>query len=68
MTTRRNLKIGDRIKLNDRVESGNRVFESGHEFTIYGSSYRGWDIIDDEGNKIDECLFIHDKFELATEE
>ena len=42
-----------------------RKYPKGHEFTIYGSSYRGWDMIDDAGNKVDECLFIEHILELV---
>lgn len=58
------LKIGSRVKINEDISLFNKVFKKGHIFTIYGSSYRGWDLIDDNGNKMDECLFIHDKLEL----
>lgn len=54
------IKIGDRVILNDDT---NR-FNKGHEFTVYGYSYRGLNLIDDNGNKMDECLFITDKIEL----
>lgn len=35
----------------------NITYPKGHVFTVYGSSYRGWDLVDDSGNKMDECLF-----------
>lgn len=56
------MKIGSRVQLKEDVSN----FLKGHEFTIYGASYRGWDLIDDNGNKIDECLFMHDKLELTN--
>lgn len=61
------IKIGSRVRLLEDVEMFTRTYTKGHEFTVYGGSYRGWDLIDDEGNKMDECLFIHDKLELVEE-
>ena len=61
---KRHIKIGSRIRLKEDVDMVNVTYTKGHEFTVYNSSYRGWDLIDDDGNKIDECLFIHDKLEL----
>jgi hypothetical protein len=61
------IKIGSRVRLKEeQVMPGYMTFERGHEFTVYGSSYRGFDLIDDNGNKLDECLFIHNKFELVS--
>lgn len=59
-----NFKIGSVVRITEDISLFNKVFEKGHIFTIYGSSYRGWNLIDDNGNKMDECLFIHDKLEL----
>jgi hypothetical protein len=55
------------VRLTEDVEMFKCIYTKGHEFTVYGSSFRGWDLIDDDGNKIDECLFIHDKLELVSE-
>lgn len=58
------MKIGSRIKINKPLEMYNKTYPVGHEFTIFGSSgYRGWDIVDDEGNKIYETLFSSSTFE-----
>lgn len=54
------IRVGDRVILNDDVTR----FKKGHEFTVYDYSYRGLDLIDDNGNKMDECLFIIDKIDL----
>jgi hypothetical protein len=35
-----------------------------HEFTITAVSDRGWDLIDNEGRKISEALFIQDLFDI----
>lgn len=58
------IKIGSRVRLTKDVSLFHRTFTKGHEFTVYGSSYRGWDLVDDDGNKMDETLFIHNKLEL----
>ena len=60
----RNLKIGDRVRLTEDITNMYMPFLKGHIFTIFDSSYRGWDLIDDDGNKMVECLFIHDKLEF----
>jgi len=60
----RNLKIGDRVRLNEDITNMYMPFPKGHIFTIFGSTLRGWDLVDDNGNKLVECLFIHDKLEL----
>ena len=59
----RNLKIGDHIILTSDLNMFNSTYKKGHIFKIYGDAgHRGWNIIDDAGNMIDECLFIHHQF------
>lgn len=58
------ITIGSRIKLNKPLEMYNKTYPVNHQFTVIRSSYRGWDIIDDYGNEVCECLFIQDTFEL----
>lgn len=60
------IQIGSRVRITEDIEMFNCTYIKGHEFTVYGSSQRGWDLIDDDGHKMDECLFIHDKLELVT--
>lgn len=57
----RNIRVGDRVRLSENV----RDFEKGHEFNVIGSSRRGFDLRDDNGTNMAECLFIHDKLELV---
>lgn len=64
----RNLKIGDRVRLTEDITDMYMLFPKGHRFTIFDSSYRGWDLVDDNGHKMTECLFIHDKLELCLKE
>jgi len=59
------IRIGSRVRLNDDVEMHNFTYTKGHEFTVFGESYRGLDLVDDDGNKLVETLFIHDKLELV---
>jgi len=54
------IHIGSTIRLTEDV---NR-FKKGHIFKVFDCSYRGWDLIDSDGNEMVECLFIHDKLEL----
>lgn len=63
---KKQIKIGSRVRLLDDIEMFDCIYTKGHEFTVYGSSCRGWDLVDDDGNKLDECLFIHDKLELIN--
>jgi len=58
--SQKQITIGSRVRLLDDIET----YKKGHQFTVYGGSYRGFDLIDDDGNKIGECLFIHNKLEL----
>jgi hypothetical protein len=63
------IQIGSRVRLNEKHESfgHNKVFEAGHEFIVYGSEgMRGWNLIDDEGYKLDETAMISYKFELVS--
>jgi hypothetical protein len=60
------MKIGSRVRLKEEHKMHSRTYDKGHEFTIYNSSYRGWDLVDDTGNKIDECLFMEHKLELVN--
>ena len=61
------MDIGSRVRLTEDVKLHNRIYIKGHEFTIYGISERGFDLIDDDGNKIDETRFIQSKYELITQ-
>ena len=46
MNKYRNLKIGDRVRLTEDITGMYMPFPKGHIFTIFGSSYRGWDLVD----------------------
>lgn len=59
------MKIGSRIRLTEDHEMTDCIYHKGHEFTIYDSNYRGFDLIDDDGNKLMETAFIINKFELV---
>lgn len=61
------MKVGQRVKLLEEQNLFGKIFKKGHEFTVYGISYRGVDLIDDSGDKMDECLFIHDKLEVIKD-
>jgi hypothetical protein len=60
------IEIGSRVRLKEDIEMFDCVYTKGHEFTVYGSSERGWDLVDDDGNKMDETRLISDKLELVT--
>ena len=57
------IKIGSRVRLLKDIAMCNRTYKVGHEFTVFGSSFRGWDLVDDDNNKIYETLFISDSLE-----
>lgn len=59
------IKIGSRVRLKEDHSMTKITYKAGHEFTIYGCSQRGWDMVDDYGNKIDEALFMEYKLELV---
>lgn len=63
-TEHKQIKVGSRIRLKEDVEMFNYTYTKGHEFNVVSESRRGFDLEDDDGNKIGECLFIHDKLEL----
>lgn len=58
------IRVGSYVTLKEELKTYNKTYEKGHMFKVYGSSYRGWDLIDLDGNKVDECLFIHNKLEF----
>lgn len=59
---RTNLDIGDKVRLNERIEVSHGYFESGTELIITGISYRGYDFKDSEGNRLLECPNINSRF------
>ena len=59
------IKVGSRVRLTDDEEMINCTYTKGHEFNIISESERGFNLEDDDGNKILECLFIHHKLELV---
>lgn len=57
------LKIGDRIRITEDIVMFNATYHKGHEFKIVYSGPRGFDIEDDEGDRLIECMFIQKYFE-----
>jgi hypothetical protein len=53
------MKIGDRVRLDEKVDMGYYVYEIGHEFTVVGEDdIRGLDLKDDEGRMLCETRFV----------
>lgn len=53
------MKIGDRVRLEEKVEMSYFTFEIGHEFTVIGQDdIRGLDLKDDEGRMLGETRFV----------
>ena len=50
-------KIGDKVRTTRKFESCAGYFELNSIVTIVGISERGYDIADEDGNKITECGF-----------
>lgn len=58
------IKIGCKVRLIEDISMHHRTYKAGEIFKVYGSSWRGWDLINDKGEKIDETLFSSNKYEL----
>ena len=58
------IKIGCKVKLTADIPMFHKTYKAGEIFKVYGGSYRGWDLINDKGEKIDETLFVSDKYIL----
>lgn len=58
------IKVGSRVKLLEDVEMFNCTYTKGHEFNVVSQSQRGFNLEDDDGNKIREALFIDGNMEL----
>ncbi len=53
------MTIGDRVRLEEKVDMGYYVYEIGHEFTVIGQDdIRGLDLKDDEGRLLGETRFV----------
>jgi len=52
------MKTGDIVVFTEDYYFNNKLYEKGHKFKVTGSSYRGLDLEDFEGNRICETLFI----------
>lgn len=59
------IEVGSRIKLSKNIEMFDCTYTKGHEFNVVGVGLRGFDIEDDDGNKMSECLFIQESFILV---
>lgn len=56
-------QVGDRIRLTNDVAVLAGVFTRGHELTVTGSTSRGLDLRDDDGNMLCETLMVEHLFE-----
>ena len=61
------MKIGDRVYITEEVKLFGHIFEAGHQFTIISSSERGWDLQDDDGNKMCETRFMNGQIKSISE-
>ena len=56
------IRVGDRIRITQPIKMWQGTFTVGHEFTVVGSGARGFDLRDDDGNKVGECGMIQHTF------
>lgn len=59
------MKVGSIIELIEDLKMYHVTYKRGHRFTIINEGLRGFDIMDDDGNIIQECRLIHSIFKLA---
>lgn len=59
------IQIGSRVRLTKPVVMFDATYTVGHEFKVIDLGERGWDLEDDDGNKILETRLIGDSFELV---
>ena len=59
------IKIGSRICLNEELDMGYCVYTKGHEFNVISEGERGFNLEDDDGNKVAETRMVLYKFNLV---
>lgn len=57
------LRVGDRIRITEPLETMMGMFTVGHEFIIMSHSGRGFDLQDDDGHWVIECGLIQHTFQ-----
>lgn len=58
---------GERVVFLEDFEFNNKLYKKGHQFTIVGNDdIRGYDLEDDNGNRIGETRFILHKYEFIS--
>ena len=61
---KKHMTIGSRIRLKEDLDMGYCIYAKGHEFKITGESQRGFNLEDDEGNRVTETGLVHHILEL----
>ena len=57
------MKVGERVVFIEDYTFNGKFYKKGHQFKITGEDYiRGFDLEDDDGNKIYETRFISNKY------
>lgn len=64
MISKERIKIGSKVILIEDIERFPKTYIAGEIFNVYGESYRGFDLVNDDGEKIDETLFVQYKYKL----
>jgi hypothetical protein len=58
---------GERVVFLEDFEFNGKIYKKGPQFKIVGEdSMRGYNLEDDNGNRISETRFISDKYELIS--
>jgi hypothetical protein len=58
---------GERVVFLEDFKFNGKIYKKGHQFKIVGEdSIRGYDLEDDNGNRISETRFISYKYELLS--
>lgn len=55
---RHGFKIGERVRLKKDMELGIGTYTKGHEFKVVSWHERGYDLVDDDGNEIQEVGIV----------
>lgn len=64
ITENKIMKIGSRIRLKNDLVMYHKTYKKGHEFNIIDQSEHGFDLEDDNGNKVLEIGLVQHLFEL----
>lgn len=53
------IRVGSKVELDEDVKVLAGTFTKGHRFTVIGEGERGFDLEDEDGNKLLETRFVN---------